>query len=148
MEMNDNQRSQFLSDLIGFMHDNTACSTIQIHSAKGLGYMAPLLSIEQKAETIINLQYLFSKYGDKCTRDDAAYGWRAVGNAMLEYGEPGKAALEVMRAQRRDKWLAWVAYEVMYSVQKIAPGFNLVDENEAIYNHNQYAPAFPGWRKW
>ncbi len=148
MEMNDYQRSQFLSDLSGFMHDNTACSTIQIHAAKGLGYMAPLLSIEQKVETVENLQNLFSKYGDRCTRDDAAYGWRIVGNAMLEYGEPGKAALEVMRAQRRDKWLAWVAYDVMYSVQKIAPGFNLVDENEAIYNHNKYAPAFPGWRKW
>jgi len=148
MEMNDNQRSQFLADLNSSMHNNTACSTIQIHAAKGLGYMAPLLSAEQKTKTVLNLQYLFSKYGDKCTREDAAFGWRAVGNAMLEYGEPGKAALDAMRVQKQDKWLAWVAYEVMYSVQKTASSFNLVDENDAIYYHNKYAPAFPGWRKW
>jgi hypothetical protein len=60
-------------------------------------------------------------------RDDAAYGWRAVGNALLEFGSTGRKSLEQMHAQAKDQWRAWIAYEVVYSVPKAAPGFNLID---------------------
>jgi len=148
IEMDDQQRAQLLADLIGFLQNRTTVSTVQIHAATGLGHMAPQLTAEQQRHAVEHLQELFLKYGDHCTRDDGAYGWRAVGNALLEYGQAGRGALDRMRVQTEDKWLAWVAYEVVYSVQKVASGFNLVDEMEAIRNHEKHAPPFPGWRKW
>jgi len=147
-EMNESQRNQFLADLNRFLGDDFLSSIIQHHCALGLHYMVPLLTPEQKTACLDTLKNSFLKYGDACSRDDAAYGWRIVGNAMMEYGQPGKNILEACRIQTQDKWLAWLAYEVMYSVQKNSNTFCLVDEKEAVENHKKYAPLFPGWRPW
>jgi hypothetical protein len=148
IEMNDRQRTQLLADLNGLVQNGNQSSSIRIHAAIGLGYLGPLLTAEQQAKAVEHLRRSFLEYGDGCVRDDAAYGWRSVGNALLALGPAGRSSLENMRVQTGDPWLAWIAYEVMYSVQKVAPSFNLVQESEAIRNHERYAPRFPGWRKW
>lgn len=148
IEMNDRQRTQLLADLIGLLEDRNLSSAIRIHAATGLGYLGPLLAEEQQRKAVQPLKRVFLEYGDGCVRDDAAYGWRAIGNALLELGPAGRSSLENMRVQAEDPWLGWIAYEVMYSVQKVAPSFNLVPEGEAIRNHEKYAPRFSGWRKW
>lgn len=122
-------------------------ATVQLYAVQGLSTVHSLMNDAARTRTLSILTDLFRKYGDNCQREDAAYGWRAVGNAIVTLG--GNARLEAMRAQTQDKWLAWAAYEVMYVVQKPNAGkFNLVDEKQAIEDHDRFAPAFPGWRTW
>jgi len=60
-----------------------------------------------------------------------------------------RKALEALCVQRENRWLAWVAYQVLYVRQWNNLGkFCLVDQAKAIADHDQYAPPFPGWRKW
>jgi HEAT repeat protein len=148
IEMNDRRRTQLLADLLGLLQDGSRSSAIRIHAATGLGHLAPLLAARQREQAVEHLGRAFLEYGDGCVRGDAAYGWRPIGNALLEFGPAGRMSLEQMRVQAKDSWLAWIAYEVMYSVQKVAPSFNLVPQGEAIRNHEKYAPRFPGWRSW
>jgi HEAT repeats/HEAT repeat len=148
LEMNAEQKEQLTADLNRLLQESNILDTTQLHSAEGLGHMSNIISPEQKKITLDNLQKLFASYGDNCSRKDAAYGWRVVGNAMLRFGKPGKDILEAARTQTEDKWLAWNAYEVVYLTQKIGPDFCLIKEKEAIENQKKYAPPFPGWRKW
>jgi hypothetical protein len=77
---------------------------------------------------------------------DAAWGWRSVGNALLGFGEVGRARLESIREQTSDKWLAWYAYEVVH-VPQYANAVATCTEDEAIATHDRYAPPFPGRRR-
>lgn len=54
----------------------------------------------------------FKKHGDS-NRDDAEWGWRVVGNAILDFGEEGAAALSQIRDQRDDLRLAELAWRVV-----------------------------------
>ena len=89
----------------------------------------------------------FRKYGDGCDRSDAAFGWRVYGNAILNYHAAGRTKLEEMRTQRDDKWLAWLAYEGVFLPHRSARIVR-IDEEDAIRDHDKYAPPFPGYRKW
>jgi hypothetical protein len=130
------------------MLNNEKSFKLQLEIAFSLGYMADYMTAEQAGKSLVELATLFREYGDACKRKDAAYGWRLVGNSIMKF-DAGKVILENMLKKKQDKWLAWVAYQVLYSVQKDNNGqFCLVDEQEAIENHNNYAPDFPGWRKW
>ena len=64
----------------------------------------------------------------------------------MSFGEPGQAALETMRTQQEDRWLAWAAYQVVY-VPQVAEKVILCEEQEAIETHAKYAPPFPGQRR-
>jgi len=139
---------QLIADFTSLLgHDPQA--VVELHAAVAMARMASQMTVLQKKATLNTLEKLFRSYGDGCNRIDAAYGWRVVGNAIVIFG--GTDILESMRKQTEDKWLAWAAYEVLYVVQKDTnenSGFNIVDEKLAIENHEKYAPAFPGWRKW
>jgi hypothetical protein len=108
--------------------------------------MAPALSADQSRETLAALVALFRQYGDGCQRPDAAWGWRPVGNAIAAFGDPGREALESMRTQPEDRWLAWAAYQVVY-VPQSAYKVLLCEEKDAVEAHAQYAPPFPGHRR-
>lgn len=101
IEMDDRQRTQLLADLIGFLDNSSHSTTIQIHAATGLGYLTPLLMPEQQGDAAEHLRKLFMEFGDGCTRDDAAYGWRAVGNALLECGPAGRSFFVYLTASRK-----------------------------------------------
>jgi len=145
LKVTDADREQLADDLIGLLDGSPRM--VQQHAAWGLGYMASCVSAETAGRSLAGLERLMRAFGDGCTRRDAAYGWRLVGNALLQHGEPGRAALEAMRAQSDDRWLAWIAYEVAHVPQR-GQTMELVDEAEAIATHEQLAPPFPGWRAW
>ena len=63
----------------------------------------------------------------------------------MAFGDEGKAVLEAMRTQTKDKWLAWEAYEVVH-VPRRRDGFTPCEEQDAVETHAKYAPAFPGRR--
>lgn len=119
--------------------------TVHLWAAQRLGEKASELSARQATETLGALRELFLQYGDDCRREDASWGWRAIGNAILALGQPGKDFLEEMRAQKRDKWLAWEAYEVVY-VPQVRDKATPCEEKDAVETHAKYAPAFPGRR--
>jgi hypothetical protein len=84
---------------------------------------------------------MYSCAGGCCHRVDRP----RVGNAIAAFGEPGRKQLEAFRLQRKDKWLAWAAYQVLYVPQpNDAP--TLTTEAEAVATHAKYAPPFPRWR--
>ena len=120
---------------------------VQLIASERLGRRAARMSPLISRRALRALEARFREYGDGCQRPDAAYGWRIVGNALVAFGQPGKDFLEGMRAQRRDRWLAWTAYEVVHLPQA-DDRVLLCEEQEAIATHAKYAPPFPGWRKW
>jgi len=132
------------------LHDllpREASVMVRLQGAWGLGYLAALLDGADREACVTALVAMFRQYGDGCERSDAAYGWRMVGNALLVVTPEGPEALEQMRAQTDDRWLAWVAYEVAHVPQR-SQRMELVEEAEAIQSHKGYAPAFPGIRSW
>jgi HEAT repeat protein len=136
--------SQAARGLLAALSDATP--TVQLAAARGLGDKASAMSAELAGETLASLEKLFRQYGDGCTRTDAAWGWRVVGNAIAAFGPSGKELLESMRAQKQDAWLAWAAYLVVYVPQSAEKAI-LCDEKDAVETHRTYAPPFPGHRQ-
>ncbi len=118
---------------------------VQLQAAEKLEQMAATMPKGQAAKARAALEALFRAYGDGCKRPDAAWGWRPVGNAILAFGQPGKDFLEAMRTQKKDKWLAWEAYQVLYVPQDARRAI-LCEEKDAVETHAKYAPPFPGRR--
>jgi hypothetical protein len=121
--------------------------TVQLMAANCLGPRAAKAAAGDQDRVLAALEARFREYGDGCSRTDAAYGWRVLGNALVASGPRGAALVESMRAPRNDRWLAWIAYEVLY-VPQAADRVLLCDEAQAIATHAKYAPPFPGWRRW
>lgn len=119
--------------------------TVHLAAVSALGALAPGLSKSDASPALKALLIFFREYGDGCERSDAAWGWRVVGNAIAAFGEPGKRELESFRLQRKDKWLAWAAYLVLYVPQPNDDPV-LTTEAEAVATHAKFAPPFPGWR--
>lgn len=107
--------------------------------------VASALSADEAREALALLEQLFRQFGDVCARPDVAWGWRGVGNTMVALGQAGKDRLEAMRAQKKDRWLAWAAYQVLY-VRQLPHKAILCEEKEDVETHAKYAPPFPGWR--
>lgn len=124
---------------------------LTIQACEVIKRMSSRLPSDKKQTILKILSTLFSNYGDGCKSSDAAFGWRPIGNTMVALNPYGKLELEKFLNQKNDKWLAWLAYEVLYLKQDRTSentGFNLVNESDAIFNQDKYAPTFPGWRIW
>jgi HEAT repeat protein len=136
--------SEVVRGLLAALNDPTP--TVQIGAARALGDMALAMSVELAGETLASLEKLFRQYGDGCTRTDAAWGWRVVGNAIGAFVPAGNKLLESMRAQKQDGWLAWAAYLVIH-VPQVADKAIMCEEKDAVETHTRYAPRFPGHRQ-
>jgi HEAT repeat protein len=146
LELEAEEQRQLASDLMVIAAQESS-PTVQLRAAWGLGYMYGLLTPELRQRALETLCDGFRKYGDRCDRSDGAFGWRVFGNAILNYHGPGRGKLEEMRIQTDDKWLAWLAYEVVHLPHRWAKIVQ-VDEQDAVRDHEKYAPPFPGYRKW
>lgn len=124
-----------------------ASHTVRLRAAWGLGYLYGVLDSTRREVALAALAEGFRGYGDACRANDAAFGWRVFGNAMLQYHRPGRDMLEDMRQQTTDRWLAWIAYQVVHVPQR-GGKIQLCTEAEAVATHAQFAPPFPGWRSW
>jgi HEAT repeat protein len=143
----ESDRDRFTADLLHLLDENNVSPAVQLRAAYALGRIQDVMTFGQKQQTVERLAELFGEFGDDSRRSDAAFGWRIVGNALLGFGEQGLDALEALRLQRDNRWLAWNAYETVYAPQTMQR-IVLCDEQEAIDVHNQYAPPFPGYRMW
>jgi HEAT repeat protein len=125
------------------------CSTVvQLHIVRAIGKLAEEGKTAYMPTNIVGkLEQLFREYGDGCLRTDAAFGWRLGGNALLSFGAAGIEILEKFREQTQNRWLAWIAYEVVYLSHQKAE-FLLIDQRQMIADHEHYAPQFPGYRAW
>jgi HEAT repeat protein len=135
--------SQAVRGLLAALSDPTP--TVQLAAARALGDKASAMSAELAGQTLASLEKFFRQYGDGCTRSDAAWGWRVVGNAIGAFAPAGKELLEVMRTQADDRWLAWAAYMVIH-VPQVADKAIMCEETDAVETHARYAPPFPGGR--
>ena len=122
-------------------------SMVMLEAAQRLPAVRAYLTDQQRTQLLERAKGLLLRYGDGCTRPDAEYGWRRVGNLIRTLGPAGDTFIEECIARRDDKWLAWIAYEVKYLEQKLtADKFCLVDEAQAIADARK-APPFPGWAR-
>ena len=118
--------------LIATLNDKD--SAVANRAATSLGKLAVLKQPETgplRPKILAALTAAFEKHSD-AKRDDADWGWRPVGNAMLDCGEEGAAALRRMRDQRADTRLAELAWRVVDLPQRPRTFSSVsVEENEA-----------------
>lgn len=82
----------------------------------------------------------FRQYGDGCQRTDAEWGWRLLGNALLEFGPAGEAKLKDVMADASDRQLSDRAWKILYLKQ--GDRFYPITEAEDIAAHKLHP-----WRK-
>ena len=82
-----------------------------------------------RAKIVTALKELFGKLGDGCTRADADWGYRPVGNALLAMGAEGEAMLRGFMNQTKDRRLAEFAWKTLYIRQR-PNSFSEVTEKE------------------
>jgi hypothetical protein len=85
------------------------------------------------------LLVFFKKYGDGCQRSDADWGWRSVGNAILCYGDNGRAELQKIINADQDKRLAELAWRVAYIEQHAMSYVRCTPQQDAVAH--QHRPA-------
>ncbi|MBD3293690.1 MAG: hypothetical protein GF393_12255 [Armatimonadia bacterium] len=146
LEIPGQRRAQMARDLIKLLEMGEP-PMVQHRAAWGLGHLANTIATDLRKDAVEALVRQFRGFGDGCDRPDAAYGWRPVGNAILRFATPGRDALERMRTQKEDRWLAWIAYQVAH-VPQTGQKMVLVEEADALAVHDRFAPDFPGWRRW
>ena len=130
--------------LLGAIRDDS--TAVQMRAVQMLGDVAGALPPEVCEGALTALEAMFREYGDTSARADRSWGWRAVGNAMLAFGPRGREVLDAMQLQRQDRWLAWVAYEVVH-VPQGPHAVQLCGEEQALADHAAFAPPFPGTRR-
>jgi len=75
------------------------------------------------------LKTLFAKFGEGCTRADADWGYRPVGNALLRLKPEGEAVLQAFMDQRKDKRIADLAWKTLH-IRQDRGTFSEVTEKE------------------
>lgn len=95
---NDTEKSAVLGDCLKILGDGGESSLVQLEAAHILEYLAPYLTSAQKNSAATVLTAVFKQYGEGSLREDAAYGWRMVGNALTQVGGAG-ALIKIMDPQ-------------------------------------------------
>lgn len=96
---------------------------VQDRAARSLGQIAARNEPELaglRPQILNALKNLFAEFGDGCNRTDAEWGFRTVGNALLQFGPEGESVLREFMAQRADRRLADVAWQVLEIPQEVA----------------------------
>ena len=112
-------------------HDDVA---VVNRAAVSLGQIVARNEAELKSmrpEVMEALMSAFRRHTD-AKRTDHDWGWRVVGNAILEFGDEGGDALREIRDQQDDTRLAELAWRVVDLTQKTATFSEVtLEENEA-----------------
>lgn len=89
-------RDSMVADFRNIIGDDTQAPLVQLQAAFGLENLASSMSSPQKIGAAADLVALFKKYKYNSTREDADYGWRMVGNALLQLGTYGTEPLRAI----------------------------------------------------
>jgi HEAT repeats len=76
-----------------------------------------------KEKILTGLKQLFVKYGSKCARKDATWGYSQTGNALLDCGSKGEQILEDLKDTASDPIIRDNAFKVLYL--RTHPGYFL-----------------------
>lgn len=90
-------------------------ATTQMRAAVALAILARSLQPKEAKDKALNeVIAFFRQYGNGCKRTDADWGWRELGNAILDLGEEGRSLLERLIHEKQDRRLAELAWRVLY----------------------------------
>jgi HEAT repeat protein len=117
--------------------------TVSDRAATSLGMIVATKSPEGAAlrsQILAGLAELYGKLGDGCTRSDAEWGYRPVGNALLKLGPEGEQILQGFMDQQHDRQLALEAWKTLW-IRQDAKTFSEVTEkeNDEAFQH------LPAW---
>ena len=145
VHVNKQDKQLIAKSYLDIINQKNANGTVYIKALDFIKSFQQVMTSQQKAQLFARLCNLLESYGDNSTRKDKAYGWRPAGNALLSmYGNKARNKLDAYRVQKKDKFLAWIAYRLLYVRLDNRPK-KLFSEEKAIKMH-QYAPTFPGIR--
>jgi hypothetical protein len=71
----------------------------------------------QRREALHDLERFFRQYGDGCGRADGEWGWRPLGNALLDYGPAGVELFERLMRESTNRDLSDRAWRILYLKQ-------------------------------
>jgi len=88
--------TQSVRSLIGQRLEQETTASVQVRAAVAYAQMhAPLPQDDPlRVDALARLDLSFRKYGAGCRRVDREWGWRLLGNALLELGPEGRQRLE------------------------------------------------------
>ena len=87
----------------------------------------------KRAQSLASLVTFFRQYGDGCSRTDAEWGWRALGNVLLLFGGEAESAFREMMGEPENRTLSDRAWRVLYLRQ--GDQFNRVTEQQDAEAH-------------
>jgi len=70
-----------------------------------------------RRQALAEVVTFFRQYGDGCERTDREWGWRAVGNALLQFEKEGRAELETLMGETDDRALSDRAWRILHMRQ-------------------------------
>lgn len=98
-----------------------------------LGALKNTVSESSRPRILAALLKAFKGHSDP-KRDDAQWGWRPIGNALLELGDEGRKALLELRDQPQDPRLAELAWRVV-DLRQRKGSFSEVSAEEDLAAH-------------
>lgn len=70
-----------------------------------------------RAKALAEAVDFFRQYGDGSKRSDRAWGWRVLGNSLLQFGPEGEAALKTLMADVNNRDLSDRAWRILHLKQ-------------------------------
>ncbi|MFN0052633.1 MAG: HEAT repeat domain-containing protein [Planctomycetales bacterium] len=94
-------------------------AAVQVRGAAAYASMAARLPVEDKhrQEGLDAVMNFFRQYGDGSERADNEWGWRLLGNAILEFGPAGEGALKHLMGQPDNRLLSDRAWRILHLKQ-------------------------------
>ena len=141
------QKQMVTGTYMKIIDDENVSKTVLYKALRYIRHLLTAMPQDQQTKLFTRLSTMFRSYGDNSTQTDSAYGWRVIGNTMLSFDNTATIEFERYLGQKDDKWLAWLAYRMLYDKLSNHWKENLITEEEAVRRHT-FAPEFPGYRTW
>jgi hypothetical protein len=115
---------------------------VQVRAAAAYASMFARLPAGDATRNVALLEMIqyFRQYGDGCERSDREWGWRLLGNVLLEFGDAGAGALKDLMARPENRELSDRAWRILYLKQ--GDRFYPITEAEDAAAHRLHP-----WRK-
>lgn len=96
--------------------DDESDAAVRVRVAVAYAQMHARMPAEDplRQEALETLEGFFRRYGTGCDTADRDWGWRLLGNTLLECGPEGRQVLERLMKTKEDRELADRAWRVLY----------------------------------
>lgn len=100
------------------MHDDPS-HAVQVRAATAFASMFARLPADDptRADGLEEAMAYFRQYGDGCQRTDRDWGWRLLGNSILDFGPAGEQALKEVMAKADDRQGSDRAWRILHLKQ-------------------------------